>query len=1166
MDKQRAKKLIEETFNGAFDEKKYLYFIKELFNGIDESKKFNYQGNYIKDKYKGHIKQYRRLGQYKTPAPESKIIDVIIVHLEKEKSLDRARTMQRNFIADYLKERDHKDAAIVAFYTDGQEDWRFSLVCMNYKLEYNGNDKVKIKEDLTPARRYSFLVGINEPNHTAQQQLYPLLKDDVNNPRLSDLESAFNIESVSDEFFEKYKERFYELMEGIDKLREKDKKIGAEFDKKEIATSDFAKKLMGQLVFLYFIQKKGWLGVERDCKWGTGPKDFLNLLFNKKITDYNNFFNDVLEPLFYEGLAVERGDAYFSQFKCKIPFLNGGLFEPVNSYDWVKTDIVIDNDVFKKIFETFNLYNFTVKEDEPLDKEVAVDPEMLGKVFERLMEVKDRKSKGAYYTPREIVHYMCQESLINYLITELDGKIKPEDIELFIHKGEFAVENDKAKDEGTKSYPWKMPPSVRQNAELLDEKLKGIKICDPAIGSGAFPVGMLHEIVKARNVLTTYIGDEKNRTLYELKRHAIHENIYGVDIDPSAVDIAKLRLWLSLVVDEENFENIKPLPNLDYKIMQGNSLLEEFEGVKLFDEKIIAKNPEQEKDVERLRNEMTKLTKDYISAHRGNEFLVAEEVNNRLEEVKTALKKVKTKDDKGKQTTLDDVESVAVKLAEELKKLQDKFFNESNTNRKKQLKETIDKTIWELIEISLKEQGKEDVLKKVAKYRQSNSRPFFLWKLNFEDVFESKGGFDVVIGNPPYIQLQKFKGDSVQESLKRHGYSVYDSNGDIYCLFYEKGLSELCNNGVLCYITSNKWMRAGYGKILREFFSKYKVISLIELGPGVFKNATVDTNIILIKNKKGNYNTKALKLQSMDTYNNLIDEFKSNSITISNLSSNSWNILTEEENSLISKIDSVSKPLKDWNIKIYRGILTGLNEAFIIDQTTYKKIVSIDTSSKNIIEPILQGKDIIKYGYKWNDIYLINTRFDLNVQKKYPTVYEHLKKYEKDAKKREDQGKNWFNLRACDYYEDFKKEKIVWKRIGSVLRFGYDNKGYYGQDSTCIMTGDNLIYLCAYMNSKIGQMLLFDKAPKTGTGDLIVSVQALEPLLIPVITKENQNIVKKIEAIVKEIIKKNELGKKTVELEVEIDNLFYQMLELNSQEIELINEKMKTNLGRRYYE
>ncbi|HNZ29456.1 MAG TPA: hypothetical protein PKJ42_05625, partial [Candidatus Goldiibacteriota bacterium] len=639
----------------------------------------------------------------KTPAPESKIIDIIIVHLEKEKSLDRARTMQRNFIADYLKDRDHKDAAIVAFYTDGQEDWRFSLVCMNYRLENSGNDRIKIKEDLTPARRYSFLVGLNEPNHTAQQQLYPLLKDDINNPRLSDLENAFNIESVSDEFFEKYKERFYELVEETDKLRKKDEKIGAEFNKKEIETSDFAKKLMGQLVFLYFIQKKGWLGVERDCKWGTGPKDFLKLLFNKNITDYKNFFNDVLEPLFYEGLAVERGDAYFSQFKCKIPFLNGGLFEPINGYDWVNTDIVINNDVFNKIFETFNLYNFTVKEDEPLDKEVAVDPEMLGKVFERLMEVKDRKSKGAYYTPREIVHYMCQESLINYLITELDGKIKPEDIELFIHKGEFAVENDKAKDEGTKSYPWKMPPSVRQNAELLDEKLKGIKICDPAIGSGAFPVGMLHEIVKARNVLTTYIGDEKNRTLYELKRHAIHENIYGVDIDPSAVDIAKLRLWLSLVVDEDNFENIKPLPNLDYKIMQGNSLLEEFEGVKLFDEKIIEKNVEQEKDVERLRNEMTKLTKDYISAHRGNEFLVAEEVNNRLEEVKTALKKVKTKDDKGRQTTLNDVESVAVKLAEELKKLQDKFFNESNTNKKKQLKETIDKTIWELIEISLKE-------------------------------------------------------------------------------------------------------------------------------------------------------------------------------------------------------------------------------------------------------------------------------------------------------------------------------------------------------------------------------------------------------------------------------------------------------------------------------
>lgn len=476
MNRYEAIRLIQETFNNSFDEDRFRLFTKNLFNELDESKAFSYHGPYIPHAFKNHIRQYKRIGKYTDPRETE--LDVLIVYLKKETSLERARTMQRNFVAHYLKNRGEKEAAIVAFCTDGLEDWRFSFVRMDYRTVQTEIGKVKVKEDLTPARRYSFLVGKNEPNHTAQQQLVPILEDDRNSPTLAEIEHAFNIESVTKEFFNRYKDLFLKVKEELDNVVAADKKIKAEFESKQIDAANFVKKLLGQIVFLYFIQKKGWLGVERDKTWGRGPRNFLRKLFEKEIVSYDNFFNDILEPLFYEALAIDRGEvSFYSRFNCKIPFLNGGLFEPINGYNWEETDILLKNDTFGEIFDTFDLYNFTVREDEPLEREVAVDPEMLGKVFENLLEVKDRKSKGTYYTPREIVHYMCQESLINYLDTTINtqeetvipqkpvqksliGEDKPEqavltvqahkvvipreDIEAFIRRGDFAINNDLA--------------------------------------------------------------------------------------------------------------------------------------------------------------------------------------------------------------------------------------------------------------------------------------------------------------------------------------------------------------------------------------------------------------------------------------------------------------------------------------------------------------------------------------------------------------------------------------------------------------------------------------------------------------------------------------------------------------------------------------------------
>lgn len=525
MDIQQARRIIRNTFESSFDKVKFIDFIKDLLNQYDESKAFHLRGCYIPKAFENIIKSYERIGTYNDP--EGKKIDLLIVYLQKETTLDRARTAQRNFIANYLKGRGEKDAGLVAFVSPEEDDWRFSFVKMEYKFEKTAEGDVKVKEEFTPARRYSFLVGKSESSHTAQSCFLPILQDDTYRPKLSEIEGAFAIEKVTKEFYEKYRYLFLEIKNSLDEIVEKDTEIKQEFQDKGVNVVDFSKKLLGQIVFLYFLQKKGWFGVDKGQKWGSGSKHFLRELFGKKHCDYKNFFNEVLEPLFYEALRNDRSydDHYFSYFKCKIPFLNGGLFDPLNNYDWSKIDILLpdmlfsnqiktkEGDIGTGILDIFDRYNFTVKEDEPLEKEVAVDPEMLGKVFENLLEVKDRKSKGTYYTPREIVHYMCQQSLINYLFTEvndqpryrtdrqniqmkLSGKQDPiqeslaiekdtnviakEDIEKLIKYGDSTIEHNHITfDELSKnpnykgSYKdYKLPQNILHHADLIDDKLK----------------------------------------------------------------------------------------------------------------------------------------------------------------------------------------------------------------------------------------------------------------------------------------------------------------------------------------------------------------------------------------------------------------------------------------------------------------------------------------------------------------------------------------------------------------------------------------------------------------------------------------------------------------------------------------------------------------------
>ncbi|MBZ4193531.1 MAG: class I SAM-dependent DNA methyltransferase, partial [Candidatus Contendobacter sp.] len=463
MDKATAQRLVRNTLKAPFDRKRYHGLINELCNGFDDGKAIDNMS--VPEAFAAHVKSCQRLGTF--TSPEGELADVLVVKLTESWKLERSRTALRDFVAHKLKrDNAYKEAGLIAFVAPDSESWRFSYIRMDYETKRDPDTgKIKTEERLTPARRYSYLVGADEECHTAQTRFLPLLQNTTAKPTLAQLEEAFSVESVTKEFFNEYARLFKATDEALTAVR-------ADLAVRGVSTVDFAKKLLGQVVFLYFIQKKGWLGVGQGQSWGEGPRHFLRQLADQAVAKEQCLFNEVLEPLFYDTLATDRDtEAWCPRFQCRIPFLNGGLFEPLAGYDWEQRAISLPNALFTNqqptpsgdigtgILDVFDRYNFTVNEAEPLEKEVAIDPEMLGKVFENLIEENRRKGLGAFYTPREIVHYMCQESLINYLDTTVNAEIPPgpplskggikplprADIEALIREGEQAAHYETAR-------------------------------------------------------------------------------------------------------------------------------------------------------------------------------------------------------------------------------------------------------------------------------------------------------------------------------------------------------------------------------------------------------------------------------------------------------------------------------------------------------------------------------------------------------------------------------------------------------------------------------------------------------------------------------------------------------------------------------------------------
>jgi hypothetical protein len=1010
---------------------------------------------------------------------DGKQLAIFTVEVADSISIVRNRQGLREIAAKHI-DQNIIHGALAFFYNKNQVDYRFSFIAKEASIDLETGELIKGE---TKPKRYTYLLGSNEACTTPAKRMLVLAdKKDKGEVNIKELKEVFSVEALNKDFFKSYKahyEKFWKYLADEEnpyrtKLidTEKDDKV-----KQEKPIRDFVKKLLGRIVFLQFLEKKGWMGCDANTQdWTGGNPRFMYQLF-EDFSLPEKFHSKCLTKLFFETLNTKRPNDIF-QVKglngklngSRVPYLNGGLFEPEKNETTLEIDF--PSDYFKELLEFFDQYNFTIDENSPDDHEVGIDPEMLGHIFENLLE--DNRDKGAFYTPKEIVQYMCKESLIQYLFNYESEQLR--------------ITNEDWKTAIEKFIRFHTVDTVLADKEvalIVNQKLDDIKVCDPAIGSGAFPIGMLQEIFEAKRFIYPYLKTNQDFKPAAVKKNIIQNSIYGVDLEKGAVDIAQLRFWLSLVVDELNPH---PLPNLDYKIMQGNSLLESFEGVDL------SKMGKTKSDVQIFEPERD-LFGNMKESQMKMTFSKSETTEKIQELIKCFFSIEKAEDKKAIRDEINQLVLQHIEYNIELRENQlNRFINEAGNpnNLTKNAKKKYDGYVADLDKIQATKAN-------LLKIQETDERPYFLWHLYFMDVFE-QGGFDVMIGNPPYIQLQKMGKET--DILQEAGFETFARTGDIYCLFYEKGFDLLKRGGTLTYITSNKWMRGGYGKSLRNYFTKVNTQKILNLGPGIFHSATVDTNIYVGKKEAFDNQVKGISIENRFDISFLKDD---ELIPMQDVNEDAWVVLDEADLKIAKAFEENGKALRDWDLEIYRGVLTGFNEAFIIDQTKRDELVAEDPKADEIIRPILKGREIERYYAEWSKDFIINTHNgikEINLEpidvNEYPSIKKHLESDElwERVKIRQDQGITPYNLRNCAYLFEFKKEKVIWKRIGSIMRFAYSNEEVYCLDSTCIATGEKIKYLTAVLNSKAGLYQLFKTSPQTGTGDQIISVQALEPLLV----------------------------------------------------------------------
>ena len=955
-------------------------------------------------------------------------------------SVLRRKVGLRNLIRPYLG---YGFDAALAVFNDGT-NWRLSLIC-------------DLKEDATSTKRFTYVFGDEKAFYKTPILRFESLRTKAN--EFLEIKKAFSVEALSDDFFAAYRKQYAEFVKFLtgkeyvkkgnkwveQETGEPDTQYFTSFKEDDKLVRDYIKKMMGRIVFLYFLQSKGWLA---------GNLHYMHDLYYDASDEVKgDFLDKVLEPMFFGLLNTKPEDRSSAPLvngvgvkyipnADEIPYLNGGLFQQ-EQIDEV--DSVFPAGMFQSLFDFFDSYNFTIDENDPNDAEVGVDPEMLGKIFENLLE--DNKDKGAFYTPKEIVRYMCQESLTAYLQTGI------EDAEVKEHIANFVKTNDVEELGGASS----------ELAMSIDQKLIDVKICDPAIGSGAFPMGLLRELYACRKSIEIF--EEDNAA--DIKRHIIQNNIYGVDIEKGAVDIARLRFWLALIIDEKE---PMPLPNLDFKIMQGNSLLESYKGVDL---DVTSKKLKTGRD--------TKKTRGVLS-------LGFEETDV--------------------QKTIQD--------------LVKSYFSITDHTLRAQRRQQIDKYVKDYIKVCA--EGNHEVQNAVDELEIPNDQ-FFLWHTYFADVFE-QGGFDIVIGNPPYNEVRDLDKE-LQEDYKKSLFYAQAKGGrlNLFQFFYPLALYILNSHGICSFITQNSILAEesaiGNRKMIFSDSQVLKVDSFPErdnVRLRVFESVKMSVAILLIRKQT-----------------NIVDQtFQVNVWKDKFMSSKSILKISKQEIMQVYPNDLVI-PICDnirWNILSKMrsvGIFSINAQAGEIDMTKYKSNFSQD----KIAYRVVTGAQVLRYR-------LTDTPSQGSVL--------YLKKADLSESR----------------YAAFEQERIVMQRITGVdskirIIATMLPKCTYCANSTNYISGCSnqidLLYLLGVLNSK--SINFFFKQTSTNT-----NVTSKEIAKFPILV--NGNSISEITRLVKEILDFKQRMFDTSALENQIDFLVYHLYGLTYDEVLIVDPE--TPISREEYE
>lgn len=978
------------------------------------------------------------------------------------------------------------DAALIVFVQD--EKWRFSFV-----------SEIGIKDGKkeTEPKRYTYLFGKGETSRTGAERFDKLKGKDI---CISDLYDAFNVEKLNKEFFDTYKDfflkgvkeitenkSFYELL--IDKSQE-------DIKKQEKPVRDFVKKMLGRIVFLHFLQKKGWMGcsIERDG-WYDGDKDFMINLFTA-FKEKKSFYSKCLTELFFNTLNnANRKYFLFKHTNTRVPYLNGGLFDD----DQPETNgMNFSVEYFKSLFEFFQQYNFTIDENDPYDSEVGIDPEMLGHIFENLLE--ENKDKGTYYTPKEIVQYICEVTLIEYLIQRLNKQNN-----ILTKTDEKAIENlirFSTKGEETDKNNF-----VKQNATLIEKLLDDVKICDPAIGSGAFPMGIMQEIFNAKMCLDWTLNPT------QVKKSILQKSIYGVDIDNGAIEIARLRFWLALVVDEDEPQ---PLPNLEYKIMQGDSLKEEFEGIKL---DRLLKNIEFTFVNDKGQGDLYGSRKYPIE---GVDF---------SEEQKIKLKKLLDEfyeprpftEKKLLQKKIDRIILNHIDSCIEMERL--KIVMQLNENNillasikigKDDLPEILHNK-HKSIELYKKKIDKFKIMLEILAYKklqlekleiEHDNKPYFLWHVFFEDVL-IEGGFDIIIGNPPY-GAKLSRGD---KTLYKELYEdVHMRTPDTFNYFISKSLKILKDNGVLSFIVPNNLLFQNENTKTRSLLiNNNHLKNVINLGDNTFESADVPTCIfVTLKEHKENYYLKYSDFRKEHIKNipffipqTEIEKTEINQVPDLVLGMNAQNIR------IMQIIERQSWKIDDIALEVASGISTGGDKIFRITKFDAKKL----QLEEDLLHRVLVGGEIDKYKIQdtENLVIYIDRSTEIN---KYPNTKRYLSEFRNQLEKRSEAKMGimpWYSMNRHRYPELFEEKKIIMRQTSDSIRAALDENGFYALDSILIFKLKpecemSYKFVVTILNSKVNNYIYKNFTQEEGRTFAQVKPQNVRKLFIPRIPISEQRV------------------------------------------------------------